>query len=177
MIANLKTSQVTAAMRALEALGRLRRDNERVVEFQRRIPLAELWGDGDKASADMMFLDASQHLWNARVDPRRRTYAAGIYTHVMDRYGIVYDQPIVLNERHGGAAIEGVERYNAGQDSIRVSLLAVDTSPQAKVDIGCDLGMIVVPVTVDLPRITGKGERFPGAPFCQHLVCDMHVSV
>jgi TnpA family transposase len=127
MIVNLKTSHVTAAMRAREAPGRLRRANERVVEFQRRTPLAELWGDGDKASADMMSLDASQHLWNARVDPRRRTYAAGIYTHVMDRYGIVYDQPIVLNERQGGAAVEGVERYNSGQDGVRLSLLAVDT--------------------------------------------------
>jgi hypothetical protein len=81
MIPSLKPSQVTAAMRSLQAPGRLRRANERVVEFQRKLPLAELWGPGDRASADMMALDASQHLWNARVDPRRRTYAAGIYTH------------------------------------------------------------------------------------------------
>jgi hypothetical protein len=99
MIPDLAATQISVAMRALEASGRLRRANERVAEYQSRIPIAALWGDGDKASADMMSLDASRHLWNARVDPRRRTYAAGIYTHVRDRWGIVYDQPIVLNER------------------------------------------------------------------------------
>ncbi|RDK04975.1 hypothetical protein DN412_39625 [Cupriavidus lacunae] len=114
-------------MRALEASGRLRRANERVAEYQSRIPIAALWGDGDKASADMMSLDASRHLWNARIDPRRRTYAAGIYTHVRDRWGIVYDQPIVLNERQAGVALEGVEHHNRAEDRIRLSLLAVDT--------------------------------------------------
>ncbi|MBT2303890.1 Tn3 family transposase [Variovorax paradoxus] len=126
MIPDLGVSQVSAAMRSLEASGRLRRANERVVEFQRTFPLATLWGPGDKASADMMSLDASQHLWNARVDPRRRSYAAGLYTHVLDRYGIVYDQPIVLNERQAGAAIAGVEHYNREQQD-RLSMVAVDT--------------------------------------------------
>ena len=128
MIPQLQPSQVTAAMRTLEGHGRLRRANDRVVEFQRKIPIAELWGRGDKASADMMALDASRHLYNARVDPRRRTFAAGIYTHVLDRYGVIYDQPIVLNERQSGAAVEGVERHNhSGEDRVRLSLLAVDT--------------------------------------------------
>ena len=126
MIPTLSASQVSAAMRSLEAPGRLRRANDRVVEFQRTFPLSMLWGEGDKASADMMSLDASQHLWNARVDPRRRTYAAGLYTHVLDRYGIVYDQPIVLNERQAGAAIAGVEHYNREQQE-RLSMVAVDT--------------------------------------------------
>jgi len=128
MIPQLQPSQITAAMRMLEAPGRLRRANERVVVFQRTIPIAALWGQGDKASADMMALDASRHLYNARVDPRRRTFGAGIYTHVLDRYGVIYDQPIVLNERQGGAAVEGVERHNqSGEDRVRLSLLAVDT--------------------------------------------------
>ena len=127
MIPGLEPSQVSVAMRALEGSGRLRRANERVAEFQSRVPIAALWGDGDKASADMMSLDVSRHLWNARVDPRRRTYAVGIYTHVRDRWGIVYDQPIVLNERQAGVAIEGVEQHNSAADRIRVSLLAVDT--------------------------------------------------
>jgi len=56
----------------------LRRANERVAEFRRKMPIAELWGSGEKASADMMALDASRHLYSARIDPRRRTYAAGI---------------------------------------------------------------------------------------------------
>ena len=72
-------------------------------------------------------LEATRHLWSARTDPRRRTYAAGIYTHVLDSWGIVYDQPIVLNDRQAGVAIEGVERYNRSDDRIRLSLLAVDT--------------------------------------------------
>lgn len=127
MIPGLEPTQVTVAMRALEGSGRLRRANERVAEFQSRIPIASLWGDGDKASADMMSLDVSRHLWNARVDPRRRTYAAGLYTHVRDRWGIVYDQPIVLNERQAGVAIEGIEQHNSASDRIRISLLAVDT--------------------------------------------------
>jgi TnpA family transposase len=50
-----------------------------------------------------------------------------VYTHLLDRWGIVYDQPIVLNERQAGAAIEGVEQHNRSQDRIRLSLLAVDT--------------------------------------------------
>lgn len=74
-----------------------------------------------------MSLETSKHLWNARVDPRRRTHAAGIYTHVLDQHGIIYDQPIVLNERQAGPAIEGVVRYNDGDDRVRLSLLAVDT--------------------------------------------------
>lgn len=73
MIPGLEPSQISVAMRALEGSGRLRRANERVAQFQSQIPIAALWGDGDKASADMMSLDASRHLWNARVDPRRRT--------------------------------------------------------------------------------------------------------
>lgn len=128
MVPGLEVAHVTTAMRALEAQDRLRKANERVVAFQRRFPIAELWGKGDKASADMMSLDASKHLFNARIDPRRRTYAVGIYTHVLGTYGVIYDQPIVLNERQAGAAVEGVERYNASMDDgIRLSLLAVDT--------------------------------------------------
>ncbi|WP_157270902.1 Tn3 family transposase, partial [Azohydromonas aeria] len=127
MIPELDAAQILVAMRAIEGSGRLRRANERVAEFQSRIPLAALWGEGDKASSDMLALDASRHLWNARVDPRRRTYAAGIYTHLRDRWGIVYDQPIVLGERQAGAAIEGVEQHNRIEDRIRLSLVACDT--------------------------------------------------
>jgi hypothetical protein len=39
----------------------------------------------------------------------------------------VYDQPIVLNERQAGAAIEGVEQHNRTEARIRLELLAVDT--------------------------------------------------
>ena len=89
MIPGIEVAHISAAMRSLEARDRLRKANERVVEFQRKNPIAELWGSGDKASADMMALDASRHLYNARVDPRRRTFAVGLYTHVVESYGVV----------------------------------------------------------------------------------------
>lgn len=129
MIPGIEVAHISAAMRSLEALGRLRKANERVVEFQRKNAIADLWGSGDKASADMMALDASRHLYNARVDPRRRTFAVGLYTHVLGSYGVIYDQPIVHNERQGPAAVEGVEQYKvrAADESMRLSLLAVDT--------------------------------------------------
>jgi hypothetical protein len=50
MIPELEAAQILVAMCAIEGNGRLRRANERVVEFQSRIPLAALWGEGDKAT-------------------------------------------------------------------------------------------------------------------------------
>lgn len=127
MIPQLDPARVSVAMRALEAQGRLRKANERVVEFQRQHPITELWGTGETASSDMMSLDASKHLWYARVDPRRRTHAAGLYTHILDQHGIIYDQPIVLKERQAGVALEGAVRHNETQGDSRLSMLAVDT--------------------------------------------------
>lgn len=152
MIPGLDAARVSVAMRALETPGRLRRANERVAEFQGRVPIAALWGSGEKASADMMSVDASRHLWSARVDPRRRTYAAGIYTHLLDCWGIVYDQPIVLNERQAGAAVEGVEQHNRSQDRIRLSLLAVDTHgyTNSGMAVGKGLGFDLCPRLRDL---------------------------
>lgn len=47
--------------------------------------------------------------------------------HRHHRWAIVYDQPIVLNERQAGVAIEGAGQHNRAEDRIRLSLLAVDT--------------------------------------------------
>ncbi|EHP38557.1 transposase [Cupriavidus basilensis OR16] len=138
-----------------ETHGRLRRTNEMVAEFQGKIPLATHWGTGQKASADMMSLDVSRHLWIARVDPRRRAYATGIYTHVLDKWGIVYDQPIVLNERQAGVAIEGVEQHNRSEDRIRLSLLAVDTHGYTNAAMALAKGL-----SFDLcPRLRDLAER------------------
>jgi TnpA family transposase len=71
----------------------------------------------------MTSLQATRHLWNARLDPRRRTYAVGSYTHLLDQWPIIYDQPIVLNRRQAGAAIEGAMR----QRHVELEKLAVDT--------------------------------------------------
>ncbi len=61
---------------------------------------------------------------SARLDPRRRTYAVGTYAHVLDQWGILYHQPIVLNRRQAGAAIEGALRQRQVGQLERV---AVDT--------------------------------------------------
>lgn len=127
MIPQLDPARVSVAMRSLEAQGRLRRANERVVEFQRRHPITELWGNGETASSDMMSLDVSKHLYYARVDPRRRTHGAGFYTHILNQHGIIYDQPHVLNERQVGVAIEGAVRHNEVRDDGQLLRLAVDT--------------------------------------------------
>lgn len=70
MIPDIDAAEVSLAMRGLETHGRLCRANEVVSEFQGKIPIATHWGTGKKASADMMSLDVSRHLWIARVDPR-----------------------------------------------------------------------------------------------------------
>ena len=88
------------------------------------IRVATLWGRGLFASADMMSLEATRYLWSARLDPRRRTYAVGTYAHVLDQWGILYDQPIVLNRRQAGAAIEGALRQRQVE---RLERVAVDT--------------------------------------------------
>jgi TnpA family transposase len=108
----------------IEADGRLRAANDAVLRFMREHRIASLWGRGLFASADMMSLEATRYLWSARLDPRRRTYAVGTYAHVLDQWGILYDQPIVLNRRQAGAAIEGALRQRQVNQLERV---AVDT--------------------------------------------------
>jgi len=155
MTPQLDPDLVSVAMRALEATGRLRRANECVVEFQGKHSIAELWGSGKTASSDMMSLDASRHLYTARIDPRRRTHAVGLYTHVLDQHGIIYDQPIVLNERQAGPAIEGVVRYNDSNERVRLSLLAVDTHGYTNVGMAVAKGL-----GFDLcPRLRDLAER------------------
>jgi len=69
-----------------------------------------------------MSLEATRYLWSARLDPRRRTYAVGTYAHVLDQWGILYDQPIVLNRRQAGAAIEGALRQRQIDQLERVTV-------------------------------------------------------
>nr|WP_226382964.1 transposase [Burkholderia mayonis] len=155
MIPQLDPAHVSTAMRALEMPGRLPRANDRAVEFQRTHPITELWGSGQQASSDSMSLDTSPHLFYARVDPRRRTHAVGIYTHVLDQHGIVYNQPIVLNERQAGVAIEGVIRHNETRDDGGLLRLSVDTHGYTSV------GMAVSNLLgFDLcPRLRNLSER------------------
>ena len=110
-------------MRTIEENGHLRAASDIVASAISAQPLAALWGDGVAASADMLSLDATRHLWNARIELRRGTHAVGTYTHVSDQWPIIYDQPILLNTRQAGAALEGAVQ----QKIIDLQRLAVDT--------------------------------------------------
>jgi hypothetical protein len=123
MIPQLSASNVRQAMHWAGDRPRLANAASAVFEFMHKHPIAETWGWPNLASSDMMSLETTRRVWQARLDPRRRTPSIGIYTHVHDRWGIFYAQPIVLNERQAGAAIEGVIR----QDRIETTQLAVDT--------------------------------------------------
>jgi hypothetical protein len=103
MIPGLPVNDIQQAMQLLEEDGALKKANGVVLEFLRRHDIVTHWGNGTFASSDMIALEVSRHLWQARQDPRRRTPVVGSYVHVLDQWGISYDQPIVLNERHRGA--------------------------------------------------------------------------
>ena len=138
-------------MRKLEEEGRLRQANDAVVTYLRGHRVARQWGEGLFASSDMMSLEATRHLWNARLDPRRRTYAVGSYTHLLDRWPIIYDQPIVLNRRQAGAAIEGAMR----QRHVELEKLAVDT--HGFTHFAMAVGKLL---SFDLwPRLADMGDR------------------
>ena len=124
MVPSIAADSLGQMVLKIEADGRLRAANDAVLDFMREHRVATLWGRGLFASADMMSLEATRYLWSARLDPRRRTCAIGTYAHVLDQWGILYDQPIVLNRRQAGAAIEGALRQRQVGQLERV---AVDT--------------------------------------------------
>jgi TnpA family transposase len=124
MVPGVEPEMVGALIQRLGGGARLRLANDAVVDFMRRHGVATLWGRGLDASADMMSLDATRYLWNARLDPRRKGPAIGTYPHVLDQWSIFYDQPIVLGKRQAGAAIEGALRQTVVE---RLERVAVDT--------------------------------------------------
>lgn len=119
-------------MRALEEEGRLAEANLSVLQFMHRHAVVAQWGEAGLASSDMMSVESSRRLWNARIDPRTGSYAIGTYTHVLDQWGIAWDQPIILNRRQAGAAIEGVLL----QRLMPINRLAVDTHGYTDVAMG-----------------------------------------
>ena len=124
MVPSVRADSLAQMLHRIETEARLRDANDAVLRCMREHPVASLWGRGLFASADMMSLEATRYLWSARLDPRRRTYAVGTYAHVLDQWGILYYQPIVLNRRQAGAAIEGALRQRQVDQLERV---AVDT--------------------------------------------------
>jgi len=123
MMPQLSAADVRHAMRWAGDERRLADACAAVLAYMHRHPIAATWGRSDLVSSDMMSLETRQCVWQARMDPRHQTPSVGIYSHVRDRWGIFYAQPILLNERQAGAAIEGVLR----QQSIEITQLAVDT--------------------------------------------------
>lgn len=123
MIPQLSAASIRQAMRWAGDERRLRLACQAVLEHMQSHPIAATWGRAELASSDMMSLETSRRVWQARSDPRRQTASVGVYSHVRDRWGIFHAQPIVLNERQAGAAIEGVVRH----ERIETSQLAVDT--------------------------------------------------
>ena len=123
MIPQLSASSIRQAMRWAGDERRLAQASQAVLEFMQRQPIAATWGRSDLASSDMMSMETTKRVWQARLDPRRNTASIGIYSHVRDRWGIFYAQPFVLNERQAGVALEGVVR----QERAETSQLGVDT--------------------------------------------------
>jgi len=119
----LTANHVLRGMTLFENAPAVRAANEAVVGFHKRLPICAAWGDGSLASADMMSLDVSKHIWVARMDYRRKLPSVGSYTLISDRWSVIYDTPIILNERQAGAAIEAAVR----QTEVELERLAVDT--------------------------------------------------
>ena len=152
MIPQISASAISDSMMRLENSTALRLANDSCVAFLRRHPITRTWGEGTTASADSMSLDATRHLFSARVDPRRRRHGVGIYTHKLDQWPLIYDQPIVLMQRQSGAVIEGMLRQRSSTDLERV---AVDTHGFTAFGMGVSKAL-----GFDLcPRLRGKGQR------------------
>lgn len=124
MVPELSAEAIRQMMRRIADERALRQAADAVLQFMHRHPITEHWGRADLASSDMMSLETARKVWQARADPRRCTRSISMYTHVRDRWGIFYDQPILLNRRQAGAAIEGVIRQQSTDD---VTQIAVDT--------------------------------------------------
>jgi len=123
MIAQLTPEQVLAGMELFENKTRIREANDTVASFVRHLPISSHWGDGSLVASDMISLDVSPQVWAARSDYRRKTASMGSYTHMADFRSIVADQPIILNERQVGPALDGALR----QTEFDVKSIAVDT--------------------------------------------------
>jgi TnpA family transposase len=151
MIPQLSAASVRQAMKWASDERRLAQACSAVLAFMHLHPISATWGRSDLASSDMMSMETSQRVFVARNDPRRLTPSVGIYSHTRDRWGISYAQPMVLNDRQAGAAIEGVvrdERWETAQ-------LAVDTHGYTDVAMTLARG-----VGLDLcPRLKELSDR------------------
>ena len=152
MIPQISSTAISECMMVLEDDAALRVANDSCVDFIRRHKITRSWGEGTLASADSMSLDATRHLFSARVDPRRKQRGVGIYTHKLDQWPLIYDQPIVLMQRQSGAAIEGMLRQRSSPELERIT---VDTHGFTAFGMGISKAL-----GFDLcPRLRGMGQR------------------
>jgi len=108
MIPQVSAPAVRQAMRRAADERRLAEACGAVLTFMHRHAVATTWGRSGLSSSDMMSLETTKRVWQARLDPRRQTPSMGLYSHVRDRWGIFHAQPLILNDqRQAGAAIEG----------------------------------------------------------------------
>ena len=132
MIRGTHESTIRRYMRLFETEPALREANDSLLDFARSHRIVNHWGTGFEASSDLMSLDASKHMYDARVDPKRRVHGMGVYQTVLDQWGIPYDQPLPLMRRQVGAAIEGVVR----QCVTPIRSLSVDTHGHTHIGSG-----------------------------------------
>jgi len=132
MIRGVHESTVRRYLRLFEAEPAMREANNALLQFARGHSIVNHWGTGYEASSDLMSLDASKHLYDARVDPKRRVHGMGVYQTILDQWGILYDQPLPLMHRQVGAAIEGVVRQRIAP----IRWLAVDTHGHRHLGLG-----------------------------------------
>ena len=78
MIPQLSATSIRQAMRWAGDERRLALACQAVLEFMQRHAIAATWGRADLASSDMMSLETSRRVWQARQDPRRQTASVGI---------------------------------------------------------------------------------------------------
>lgn len=138
MLPQVTEDEITTSLKLFERASRMHTANGRITELQQSFPIVKSWGDGTGASADMMALDASMHLYLSRVNPRRKTYGTGIYTTILNSYPIIWNQHIVQNTWQAGAAVHGVHSFNTAspEDRAKVVKLAVDTHGYTHVAMG-----------------------------------------
>ena len=89
MIPSLSASSARQAMRWVGDERRLAEANDAVLTFMQRHPIAASWGRDDLASSDMMSLETTRRVWQARLDPRGNTPSVGIYSHVSQRWSVL----------------------------------------------------------------------------------------
>lgn len=78
MIPQLSAVSIRQAMRWACDERRLSQACNAVLEFMQRQPIAAIWGRSDFASSDMMSMEASKRVWQARLDLRPSWCPSGV---------------------------------------------------------------------------------------------------